>query len=132
MFSQTAQYYDTIYLAMKDYNTEADTLTTFIHQYGHSPGNRLLDVACGTGLHLAYLKQHFQVEGLDLDEQLLTMAQQRLPDVPLHHADMTGFALGHPFDVVTCLFSVIGYVKTLAHLSRAVQVWHSTSPLVVS
>ena len=69
MFAHTAQYYDTIYLAMKDYRAEADTLTAFVHQYSRSPGNLLLDVACGTGLHLSYLKQHFQVEGLDLDEQ---------------------------------------------------------------
>ena len=34
---------------------------------------------------------------------------------------MTDFALGRTFDVVTCLFSAIGYVKTLANLSRAVQ-----------
>jgi len=121
MFSQTAQYYDTIYLAMKDYGAEADKLTAFIDQYRRSTGHRLLDVACGTGLHLSYLKQHFQVEGLDLDEQLLTIARQRNPEVPLHHADMTDFNLGSTFDVVTCLFSAIGYVKTLENLSRAVQ-----------
>ena len=121
MFSQTAQYYDTIYLAMKDYGAEADTLTTFIHQYRRSIGNRLLDVACGTGLHLSYLTQHFQVEGLDLDEQLLTIARQRNPGIPLHHADMIDFNLGCTFDVVTCLFSAIGYVKTLDNLSRAMQ-----------
>jgi ubiquinone/menaquinone biosynthesis C-methylase UbiE len=121
MFSETARYYDTIYLAMKDYGAEAAKLTALVHQYSHSTGNRLLDVACGTGLHLSYLKQHFQVEGLDLDEQLLTIARQRNPEVPLHHADMTDFALGHRFDVVTCLFSAIGYVKTLDNLSRAIQ-----------
>lgn len=121
MFSETAQYYDTIYLAMKDYSAEADTLTAIIYQYRRSLGNRLLDVACGTGLHLSYLKQHFQVEGLDLDEQLLAIARQRNPEVPLHHADMTDFNLGRTFDVVTCLFSAIGYVKTLENLSRAVQ-----------
>jgi len=27
-------------------------------------------------------------EGLDLDDNLLAIARQRLPDVPLHHADM--------------------------------------------
>ena len=74
MFSQTAQYYDTIYLAMKDYGAEADKLTAFIRQYSRSTGHRLLDVACGTGLHLAYLKQYFQGKGLDLDEQLLANA----------------------------------------------------------
>jgi len=121
MFSQTAQYYDTIYLAMKDYGAEAAKLTAFIHQYRHSTGHRLLDVACGTGLHLSYLKQHWQVEGLDLDEPLLVIARQRNPRIPLHHADMTDFNLGRTFDVVTCLFSSIGYVKTLENLSQAVR-----------
>jgi SAM-dependent methyltransferase len=120
-FSHTAQYYDTLYLAMKDYGAEAAKLTAFIHQDRCSTGHRLLDVACGTGLHLSYLKQHFQVEGLDLDEQLLAIARQRNPEVPLHQADMVDFALGHTFDIVTCLFSAIGYVKTLTNLSRAVQ-----------
>src|SRR5262245_911458 len=121
MFSQTAQYYDTIYLAMKDYSAEAEKLTNIIHRYCRSTGNRLLDVACGTGLHLSYLKQYFQVDGLDLDEQLLTIARQRHPEIPLHHADMTDFNLGRTFDVITCLFSAIGYVKTLENLSRVVQ-----------
>lgn len=121
MFSHTAQYYDTIYLAMKDYGAEAEKLTAFVHQYSRSTGQRLLDVACGAGLHLSYLKQHFQVEGLDLNEQLLALAWQRNPEVPLHHADMVDFNLGRTFDVVTCLFSSIGYVKTLENLSRAIQ-----------
>jgi hypothetical protein len=38
MFSQTAQYYDTIYLAMKDYGAEADKLTSFIYQYCRAVG----------------------------------------------------------------------------------------------
>jgi len=121
MFSHTAQYYDTIYLAMKDYGAEAAKVTALVRQYSHSTGNHLLDVACGTGLHLSYLKQYFQVEGLDLDEQLLAIAHQRNPEVPLHHADMVDFALGRTFDIVTCLFSAIGYVKSLDNLSRAIQ-----------
>jgi len=121
MYTHTAQYYDTIYLAMKDYRAEADKLTAIIQEHRRSPGNHLLDVACGTGLHLSYLKAHFHVEGLDLDENLLAIARQRLLDVPLHHADMTDFNLGRTFDVVTCLFSAIGYVKTLDNLFRAVQ-----------
>ena len=50
-----------------------------------------------------------------------TITRQQLPDVPLPHADMTTFNLGRPFDVVTCLFSSIGYVKTLDNLFRTVQ-----------
>ena len=61
MFSQTAQYSATIYVARKAYGAEADTLTTFIHQYRRATENRLLDVACVTGLHLFYLKQQLKV-----------------------------------------------------------------------
>jgi hypothetical protein len=61
MFSHTAQYYDAIYLAMKDYSAEAARLTAIIHQYRRATGNRLLDVACVTGLHLFYLKQQLKV-----------------------------------------------------------------------
>jgi SAM-dependent methyltransferase len=129
MFSQTARYYDTIYQAMKDYGAEAAKLTALVQQYSRSTGKRLLDVACGTGLHLSYLKQHFQVEGLDIDEKLLAIARQRNPGIPLHQADMTNFNCGGTFDVVTCLFSAIGYVKTLENLSGAVQCMaHHLSP----
>jgi len=83
-------------------------------------GKRLLDVACGTGHHLAYLKQWFDVEGLDLSPELLEQARKRLPDVKLHCGDMVDSDLGCTFDVVTCLFSSIGYVETVERLERAI------------
>jgi len=79
----------------------------------------LLDVACGTGAHLAELRRWYEVEGVDLDSELLEVARERLPGVPLHEGDMTGFDLGREFDVVTCLFSSIGYVRTHDGLVRA-------------
>ena len=42
---------------------------------------------------------------------------------------MTAFDLGKTFDLVTCLFSSIGYVKTLENLARAVGAWPDTSGL---
>jgi SAM-dependent methyltransferase len=119
MFSKTAQHYDKIYAA-KDYQAEVQQLLPVIEQHLGSRGRRLLDVACGTGHHLAYLQEDFEVEGLDLSAELLEMARQRLPGVALHLGDMTAFDLGKRFDVVTCLFSSIGYVKTVENLHRAV------------
>jgi SAM-dependent methyltransferase len=121
MVSQTVQYYDKIYQSMKDYGAEADKLIAFIDRYRRSTGNRLLDVACGTGLHLSYLKAHFEVEGLDLDEDMLTVARQRNPGVMFHQADMTDFHLERTFDMITCLFSSIGYARTLDNLANAIQ-----------
>jgi SAM-dependent methyltransferase len=119
MFSETAQYYDKIY-SFKDYRAEAERLVAIIHQHLRASGKRLLDVACGTGRHIEYLKEHFDLEGLDIDEVLLEIARQRNPEVTFHQEDMVDFDLGQEFDVVTCLFSSIGYVKTLDNLRRAV------------
>jgi hypothetical protein len=40
--------------------------------------------------------------------------------VAFHLGDMTDFNLNQQFDVVTCLFSSIGYVKTVDKLRRAI------------
>jgi SAM-dependent methyltransferase len=120
MFSQTARYYDTIYGSFKDYQAEADMVTAIIRRDLLSGGQRLLDVACGTGGHVEYLKEHFEVQGLDISGEFLEIARQKHPDVVFHQADMVDFDLSDRFDVVTCLFSSIGYVKTLDNLARAV------------
>jgi ubiquinone/menaquinone biosynthesis C-methylase UbiE len=119
MFSKTAQYYDKIY-SFKDYEAETQSLLALLRENTHIEGGLLLDVACGTGCHIEYLKKHFEVEGLDISEDLLEMARQRNPEVVFHQGDMTDFHLGRQFDVVTCLFSSIGYVKSADRLRRAI------------
>jgi SAM-dependent methyltransferase len=119
VFDQTARYYDKIY-AFKDYAGEVRTLLRWI---APEPGarRRLLDVACGTGAHLEALRAHFDIEGLDLSDELLDVARARLADVPLHRGDMRTFALSSRFDVITCLFSSIGYMTTTDDLARAIE-----------
>jgi ubiquinone/menaquinone biosynthesis C-methylase UbiE len=118
MFTKSAQYYDALY-HFKDYTTAAEQLHRLIQQ--HHPGAQtLLDVGCGTGRHLEVLKSFYRVEGLDINPDLLRLARQRCPDVRLHESDMVGFELDSVYDVVTCLFSSIGYVKTPARMEAAI------------
>lgn len=118
MFTPTADLYDLFY-DWKDYAGEARRIHEIVQE--RRPASRtLLDVACGTGPHLAHLRQWYEVEGLDLDAALLQVAAAKLPDVPLHLGDMRDFDLGRRFDVVTCLFSSIGYVGTPDALMVAV------------
>ena len=119
MFSKTVLYYDKIY-SFKDYRAEVQRLIPIIQQNLTSGSNRLLDVACGTGRHIEYLKEHFQTEGLDISEDLLELARKRNPEILFHQADMIKFQLGRTFDVVICLFSSIGYVKTMDNLAKAI------------
>jgi predicted TPR repeat methyltransferase len=97
MFKHSARLYDRIY-DFKDYRAEAEALAELIRRDLRSGGRRLLDVACGTGLHLQLLRAEFEVEGLDLDGDLLEIAHERLPGIPLHQGDMIDFDLGREFD----------------------------------
>jgi SAM-dependent methyltransferase len=109
--------YDLEY-AHKDYAAEAEQVARIVR--ARNPEARtLLDVACGTGKHLASLREQFEAEGVDLDEGLLGVARERLPGVPLAQGDMRTLALGRQFDAVTCLFSAIGFLGGLDDLDAA-------------
>jgi ubiquinone/menaquinone biosynthesis C-methylase UbiE len=118
VFNKTSQYYDLIY-SYKDYRKEAKSLVAIINKNLLSGGNRLLDVACGTGHHIMYMTEHYETEGIDLSEEMLMIARRRTPNVAYHHADMIDFNLHRKYDIVTCLFSSIGYVKTMDNLKKA-------------
>jgi len=118
MYRDSARYYDAIY-SFKDYGAEAAAVSAQIR--AHKPdAATLLDVACGTGAHLAHFAREYRVEGIDLSEEQLAIARARLPGIELHQGDMTTFDLGKTFDAVTCMFSSIGYVGTLDGLDAAI------------
>jgi ubiquinone/menaquinone biosynthesis C-methylase UbiE len=119
MFTKTAEFYDALY-AFKDYGQACNNLHQLIQE--HQPkAKSLLDIACGSGKHLTYLRNYYDVQGLDINEELLSVARRRCPDVKFHHEDMTDFNLGQSFDAVVCLFSSIGYVCTVENLNKAIQ-----------
>jgi len=118
VFTKSAPYYDALY-AWKDYPKEVRRLDAVIRSRVPD-AQTLLDVACGTGKHLDLLRDRYRVEGSDLDPQFLAIARDRVPGVPLHQGDMRDFDLGRRFDVVTCLFSSIGYARGREELHRAI------------
>lgn len=118
MFTRSAAWYDAVY-AGKDYAGESARLLALVDEL--RPGAAtLLDVACGTGRHLEHLRGALRCEGVDVEPGLLDVARARLPGVPLTLADMTTFELGRRFDVVTCLFSAVGYTVEVDRLRAAV------------
>jgi SAM-dependent methyltransferase len=119
MFTKSQRFYDAIYSG-KDYAAEAERLKRYIADHKRSPGRALLDVACGTGGHVPYLRDDFAYEGLDLDPGMLALAREHYPNIPFHQGNMLDFDLGRTFDVVTCLFSSIGYARTVPGLRQAI------------
>jgi SAM-dependent methyltransferase len=112
MFDESAEYYDLIYLSMKDYAEEAAKVATLLR--AHMPhARRVLDVACGTGEHARWLATHgFDVDGVDLNPAFISIARAKHPAGTFFEADMRDFHLGRRYDAVVCLFSSIGYART--------------------
>lgn len=118
MFAKSAELYDTIYASLRDAEREAARIDQLIREHGRGGGNRLLDVACGTGALIPYLRDRYRIEGLDLEPAMIEIARRKHPGIPFHLADMADFELGRQFDAVICVFSSIGYVKTNERLRQ--------------
>jgi SAM-dependent methyltransferase len=119
MFSASAEFYDLIYSTFKDYVAEVEQITSLLRRL-NPQSQTVLDVACGTGEHARLLAaQGFVVDGLDLDPAFVRIAEQKHAAGQFFAADMSDFHLSHRYDAVLCLFSSIGYLKTLDRVSRA-------------
>ena len=117
MFHRLASYYDDL-VGAKDYGAESSRLESLARRYGRSRGGTWLDVACGTGRHLSFLRRHYAVTGVDASRAMLRVARRRLPGIRLVLADMRNFRLNETFDVVSCLFSAIGHLETERDLEK--------------
>jgi ubiquinone/menaquinone biosynthesis C-methylase UbiE len=117
IFNQLANYYDLIY-SSKDYEKDTQQLKSLIQEFKKSDGNELLDVACGTGKHIFFLKDHFNCMGIDISDKILKLAKIKNPEVEFKKASMIDMDLGKKFDILTCLFSAIGCVKTYDNLKN--------------
>jgi ubiquinone/menaquinone biosynthesis C-methylase UbiE len=120
LHNQLAKYYDRIY-SFRDYLDEAVRIQNLIMKYLETGGNTLLDVACGTGLHLKHLKDDFSCTGVDASKAMLKIARKNAKGVTFKEADMKTLKLGKQFDVITCLFSSIGYVRNHSNLERTIR-----------
>jgi len=119
LYGALAGYYDKIY-HWKDYQKEVKEITKLINQYGMSSGKSLVDFACGTGKHLSLLRKNFHCVGVDVSEKMLAEARKNAPGVEFLRGDMVDFHLQRRFDVVLCLFSSIGHLKTRSQVRKAI------------
>lgn len=106
-FYQRALYYD-IALS-RDISREVEFLQAVYQYYCGRPMQSALDIACGPGYYaFALAEQGVSVTGLDLQEEMISLAQSRaeLAARPLDWlvADMRDFQLPTPVDMAICMF----------------------------
>jgi ubiquinone/menaquinone biosynthesis C-methylase UbiE len=79
-----------------------------LEQVALSPGDRVLDVACGTGVVARVAKERLgdagRVAGIDLSPDMLAVARDRAPGIDWREGNASALPLreGEQFDVVAC------------------------------
>lgn len=118
-YTKSGKYYDLIY-DWKDYKKEAEQVLNLIEKYKKSKGKNLLDVACGTGKHSKYLSRKYNYTGIDLSKEMIQVAKNNFKNLKFFQANMIDFNLNKEFDIITCLFSSIGYITKLSDYEKTI------------
>lgn len=116
--------------------TEEKQLPTYdeaIRRVGISPGRRVLEVGCGTGVFLRRAADAgAEVAGVDSSEALLELARERVPEADLRLGDMEALPFDDDlFDVVAGFNAFFFAVDIVAALREAARVARPGAPVVI-
>lgn len=83
-----------------------------------SPGQKLLDIGCGTGeLAVRLAKAGYDVTGVDLSTEMLTVADSKASEnqleIQFYEQDMRELNLPEQFDIITIMCDSLNYLETL-------------------
>lgn len=91
-------------------------------------GDRVLDIACGTGANFPYIQERIgptgSIVGFDFSEAMLAEAQKQIDEqgwtnVELAQGDAAALDLGEQFDVVICVLGMVVIPDYQAAMERA-------------
>lgn len=103
-YNQFASIYDAFM-----YDQPYDKWFEIVHPYLK---DNLLDLATGTGSFISLIPKSISVTGVDLSEEMLSIAAMKRPDVTLIAQDMRELALNQTFQTITCLCDSLNYLET--------------------
>jgi SAM-dependent methyltransferase len=114
-----AKYYDLLYRD-KDYKGEIDYIDALIKKSSANQIKSILDIGCGTGRHLKYLKElGYGVAGIDLSPEMIESAKINIGmNEMLCCAGAADFKIDKKFDAAISLFHVMSYQATNEEIEK--------------
>ncbi|ETI58700.1 SAM-dependent methyltransferase [Marinomonas profundimaris] len=124
LYTDLSGYYD---LMCADINYQAQSNSAHrLQQIFGNGGQRHLDLACGTGPHIHHLLQYgYQCKGLDINQPMLDIAQQRCPSAQFELGNMCDFVTDEAYDFITCFLYSIHYSGDTQNLNNCIKSVHS-------
>jgi SAM-dependent methyltransferase len=92
-----------------------------------TPGARVLELGCGAGVPCtqAFVKQGFDVTGVDISAAQIALAHQHVPEATLIQADMMSLSFKpETFDAIVAFYSIFHLPKEeQGAMIRQIEVW---------
>lgn len=122
-YKHFAYYYDDVFQDL-DYTL----WLKFIEPYTTSSSS-ILDLACGSGTFAILLKlKGYDVEGMDLSSSIIDIAKEKAKmnhlSIPFFVGDMTNFNLNKTYDVITCFFDSVNFLKNQEDIQNLISTVH--------
>ncbi len=102
----------------EEYIAETLESVSFIRENSGIDVRTILNLGCGGGHNDYTLKRHFDVTGVDISPDMLSLARDLNPEVSYLEGDMRTVRLGRVFDAVV-IFDSISYMLTVDDLGAA-------------
>jgi len=124
LYTDLSAYYD-LMCADINYQEQSDYVHR-LHKIFGNQGNRYLDIACGTGPHVKhFIDAGYQASGLDINQPMLDIAQERCPEAQFMLQDMSNFKVAEPFDLISCFLYSIHYNDGINKLKQCIASVHA-------
>lgn len=123
LYTDLSGYYDLMCTDI-NYQSQSDNIHRLNQIFGNG-GIQHLDLACGTGPHIRhFLEAGYQCHGLDINQPMLDIAQQRCPKASFKQGNMCAFETEHQYDVITCFLYSIHYSGDIKNLTSCIESAH--------
>lgn len=113
VYNELAVYYEQLDRADRDGAREAGVVEDVLLERIGSGSLSVLDVGCGVGTHLRHMETDFECVGLDVNEGVVEVANERTDDATVLRGDMHALPFTDAFDCITMLFHTLAYAASV-------------------